>query len=1410
MLPSLISRVALRAGIDVTAMSRRVSVESALRIAIMYLFIGCEGILLATNTLVAAHATVTTGMPRAEGMATSGESALAELRRVQVARGPGGLSVEFMLSGPVTPKLTSLHSPTRVVVDLPKTLARTQQRRTTVGGGGVKAVRVGMDGRLPPTTRVVVDLAQPMAYEIVPGSAHNLILRLHTLSARNVNSIESSNQRAEVVRRATKVPALAAPFAWPSDRQLAPKTPNSPLDTAGRGAGRPSALNAEDQIKTGAAKSESVSANRDPDTVDLAELRRLVLACGPGGLTVEFMLSGPVTPKLTALDSPTRVVVDLPKTVARTQQRRMTVGSNGVNALRVGMDGHVPPTTRVVVDLAQALDYEIVPGSHNRLILSLHSLVANNSGSIEAFNDNGAAPSAPKVPSSPSNPTAVLVAGGEIGGVVRSGSVLLPGATVFAIHSVTGQKFVTSTGVGGDYVLRVAPDGQYVVHAEMTAFAPATQQVLIDTSQRYTQVDLLLHLLSRARSAQSQTASPSLKESKTPEVTQNESTDAASGALEGPVALPEADTSPDSATESIVILGSPSAPAGGRPGKVDLNHQHGNVSYTLGDSALDATPYSLQGNKAGKPQYIQHRFSASLGGPLRIPGIYQGDEQTSFFLSFSGSRRENPFDAFSTVPTLLERNGNFSQTRLLSGLHAPSAVEIFNPQTKQQFVNNTLPPALINPAAARLLAFIPEPNTPGDVENFHFVTSRINNTNDINFRLVRTLAGLSAGQRHGKRNNVNLAFHYHTGHKVLTNPFPTVGGNTFTRSIDVNAGYGHSAGKLTNSLRFDFNRYGVATQNLYAFQSNIIAELGIKGVSQDPFDWGLPNLSFTNFSGLHDTNPISRHDQTFSISDSMIWKHGRHTMRWGGDFRRIQLNPRTDSNSRGSFTFTGSNTAQSVGGVPVSGTGFDFADFLLGLPQLTSVQFGASKRQFRGNSWDLFVQNDWRPRANLTLNVGLRYEYVSPFSEIDNRIVNLDVAPGFTAVASVLPGRSGPFTGTFPTSLINPDRNNFAPRLGIAWKPFSKTIARAGYAIHYNTGAYSNIVQQLAFQPPFSITQTNLESAALPLTLENGFSGASRSTITNNFGVSRDYRLGYVQVWNLDLQREMRSNVVMNLDYTGTKGTRLDILQAPNRGPDGVRIPGVQPFLWETSDGNSVAHSGTLRLRKRLQHGVSVGGSYIFSKSIDNASTIGGGDTVVAQDPFNLRAERGLSSFDQRQRFTADYLWELPFGLQRQWLAQPGIIETLFGEWQWSGDWTIASGHPFTAHVLGDFADVQRGTNGTLRADVTGQPVTLPNPTIADWFNTAAFAVPPLGQFGNAGRNTIPGPGKVVFNMTATKQIRLVGGNGRTLELRMQAFNLFNTPQLKVIDTVVNSPSYGRVTSVGSMRKLQTVVRLRF
>ena len=194
------------------------------------------------------------------------------------------------------------------------------------------------------------------------------------------------------------------------------------------------------------------------------------------------------------------------------------------------------------------------------------------------------------------------------------------------------------------------------------------------------------------------------------------------------------------------------------------------------------------------------------------------------------------------------------------------------------------------------------------------------------------------------------------------------------------------------------------------------------------------------------------------------------------------------------------------------------------------------------------------------------------------------------------------------------------------------------------------------------------------------------TAITNNYGIDPNYGLGYVQIWNLDIQQEITRTLLVNLDYTGTKGTRLDVLTAPNSTATGVLMPGVQPYYYEASEGDSSANAGSVRVRKRLSEGVSLGGTFTWSKSLDNASTIGAGSsivsangritgvTVVAQNAFDLSAERGLSSFNQEFRFTGDYLWEFPFGKGRRWLSSAGVAQDFLGGWQWSGDWTIASG----------------------------------------------------------------------------------------------------------------------------------------
>ncbi len=867
------------------------------------------------------------------------------------------------------------------------------------------------------------------------------------------------------------------------------------------------------------------------------------------------------------------------------------------------------------------------------------------------------------------------------------------------------------------------------------------------------------------------------------------------------------------------IRGGPDGgPGGGRPilmiggrggrGRFNINQPHGSLFYSASDSALDAKPYSLTGLPTPKPSYFQQRFGGAVGGPLKIPHIYDGGTKTFFFFMYNGNRAENPYDVFSTVPTLAERSGDFSQTLVPNGPNAGQPVTILNPFTRQAFANSQIPAGMINSAAAGLLPFIPLPNLPGDAQNFHYVTSATNDSDAINMRIMHNFGaagggpfggfgGMRGGGGRGTRNNLNFGLHWQRASSQQDNPFPSVQGKSASTSWNVPVGWVFGRGHWTSNLRFTWSENRTATTNLYSLLENVTGNLGIAGVSHAPFDWGLPSLSFSSVSGLNDIAPLSRRSQTFSLGENVIWRHNKHTIRWGGDFRRIYLDPRTDKNASGSFTFTGLYS------------GFDFADFLLGLPQQASVQYGNAEYHFSQNSWDLYVQDDWRVRSNLTLNVGLRYEYVSPYSERDNRIVNLDVAPGFTAVAPVTPGGVGPYTGVFPSGLVDPQRKNFAPRVGFAWKPFSKTVVRGGYGINYNTGAYGSIVQNLAYQPPFSVTETNLGTLASPLLLQTALTAATPNTTTNNYGVDRNFRLGYVQMWNLNVQRELRPTLFLNVGYTGSKGTALDMLRAPNRGPDGLLITGVEPFLWESSQGVSIMHAGSISLRKRMSSGLSVGGTYTFSKSIDNASSIGGGTTVVAQNDQDLAAERGLSSFDQRHRLSVDYVFELPFGQNKRWLASDnGALARVFGDWQWSGNVAIASGLPFTARVLGNVADVARGTNGTLRADVTGLPIVIANPSVAEWFNTAAFVVPPFGQFGDAGRNTIEGPWTYTFNMAMSKNFRL--GDVRGLELRVQANNVFNTPQYTAIDTTVNSRTYGRVTSVGAMRRLQMIARFHF
>ena len=429
------------------------------------------------------------------------------------------------------------------------------------------------------------------------------------------------------------------------------------------------------------------------------------------------------------------------------------------------------------------------------------------------------------------------------------------------------------------------------------------------------------------------------------------------------------------------------------------------------------------------------------------------------------------------------------------------------------------------------------------------------------------------------------------------------------------------------------------------------------------------------------------------------------------------------------------------------------------------------------------------------------------------------MAPDFASAqpvvptGAVLPPNSGNFLFSPTPSLVKPDRNNFAPRIGIAWKPQKLTVVRTGYGINYNLAQYGTVIQNFAFQPPFAQTATNSTdlnglSGASPLTLTNGFPPATGSTVTNNFAINPNYRLGYVQIWNLDIQRELPKGVMLNVGYNGAKGTRLDTERALVGAAN-------QAFIYESSEGNSILHAATVRVRKRMAKGLGLSAQYVFSKSIDDASSIGGGGTVVAQNPFDLPADRGLSSFDQRHKFTGNWIYDLPLGENRRFV-QKGAASHIFGGWQWSGDLTIASGLYFTPRVLGGGLDIGRGVSGSLRSDVVpGQSFSVSNPNTHEWFNTAAFCNPevncPAGSptiFGDAGRNIIEGPGQFAMNMTVNKTITVK--ESRSLDLRLSANNVFNIVHYTSINTVVNSFTFGEVTGTAGMRRVTMTARFRF
>jgi hypothetical protein len=860
---------------------------------------------------------------------------------------------------------------------------------------------------------------------------------------------------------------------------------------------------------------------------------------------------------------------------------------------------------------------------------------------------------------------------------------------------------------------------------------------------------------------------------------------------------------------------------GGRGARGQSPYQ-GTATYTFGGSVLDTPPFQVNPNvSATQPHFGQNTFGTTFGGPLKIPGIYKNtNRRTNFQINYTGTRANNVFDQYANVPTQAQRNGDFSGT----------GVQLVNPRTGQPFANNQIPASQMDPAALALLGFIPLPNVPGtgnNAQNYHISTTANTTSDAISLRLQQNLSpnaqangrggfqgrgggnpfggggrGGFGGRGGGRGTNVNLQvqLQYRRNETTALNVFPNLGSTTTNTSMTVPVSLNVVKNRFINNFSVSVTHSSTDTTNGFANIQNVGGAAGINypaGASTSPNYWGVPGLTFAGgLTGLQGSPASSRTDTRITTSYTFIHPFAKHQLRIGVDYRLDRDTNQLNVNAPGAFTFTGLYSGSS------------FADFLLGAAQQASLQVGGVS-ELRGKSFDTYIEDNWQKSSKLTFNLGLRYELVMPYTDANGHLVNIDVAPGFLAVAPVLAGGSGPFSGAFPSSVINTDSNNIGPRVGVAFRPVRGTVIRTGYSITYNPGSYATIARRLASQPQpgFADTETVTGTATSPLSIEDALLSSTSAT-TNNWGVDKNYQLGLIQTWNGSISRDLTPIWTVLVGYTGTKGTDLDLLNAPNRTPfGGLLVPSVQPFTWETSDGHSMLNLATVQLSKRLSSGVGGNVSYTFMQSKDNTPSLGGAGVIVAQNPLDPNAEYALSNFDRRNQLTGNFILELPFGPGRRWLDHGGMLADVIGGWTATLSWSLQSGTPFTMRVCGAAFDVAQGTNCSLRANVTGSPQ-LSDPTIAEFFNTASFSTPAPGTYGDSPRNFLIGPGSDQLNATFIRDIRL--GGVRNLTLQINATNLLNNVQWLGIDTNPTSNTYGQVISVRPMRAATASLRFRF
>lgn len=840
------------------------------------------------------------------------------------------------------------------------------------------------------------------------------------------------------------------------------------------------------------------------------------------------------------------------------------------------------------------------------------------------------------------------------------------------------------------------------------------------------------------------------------------------------------------------------------------NDLHGTAFEFLRNSTLDANQYFNSGRL--KPPFQQNQFGFSIGGPVIIPKIYHGRNRTFFFGDYQGTRIRKGLTNVLTVPTIAQGSGNFSG---LAPIYDPATTMAGTDgrTVRTLFPGNQIPATRFSQAATKLLAFEPLPNTNGTSSNFVINPKRSENENKGDIKVDQTFSEKDtmfvrySNSRDAVYQPWNIPGLPLGGYFNDPNSQPTI-----TYGSGAALGYIHTfSPTVVNEFRAGYNRlYKIIQTN--SGDKNLSSAYGIPGVPDNPSANGLTTISITGFSSLGDN--IDRHNgqNVYQVLDNLTLIKGGHTLKMGFDHRRTQLNENQGSSPRGSFTFNGVFTQNPLGR---SGTGSSFSDFLLGAADSSSIGSVVSDGA-RIRNYSAFVQDDWKISPRLTLNIGLRYEYITPVIATANRLTNFDPATN-----NLIFAKSG---SIFDQALSYPDRNNWAPRIGLAYRALSKTVIRAGFGMYYTLEDAGEHV--LLFNPPRVSLRTQASDQTLLATspiLDAGFSPYAPTTdFRNKFlsinGRPANFPAAYSEQWNFTIQQQV-SDILFEAAYVGNGAHKLlantNINQPlPSAGSVNSRrpYPGWGDILFQMPRGNSIYNALQLKMQKSFGSAGTLLISDSYAKTIDDneeTQITNNTDPSQPQSVYNFAAERGLASTNIKNRFIASYVYQLPFGRGRALLSHSGrLTDMIVGGWQVNGLTTVQTGTPFT---INSSFDQSNSNSGGPRPNSTGVDPALPagQRSVQRWFNTSAFALPVGYAFGNLGRNTMIGPNFVNFDFAAFKNFPLDGESKRIAQFRAEFYNIANHPQLATPNRLFGATGFGSITNtVNTSRDIQLGLKL--